>query len=64
MARYKYLYLGTEIFELKYDKIFEFFTKTGISLVPMDQIAKFLCLDICTCIWLSAGINKSVKNKF
>ena len=40
-----------------------FFTKTGITLVPMDQIAKFLCLDISTCIWPSAEIIKSVKNK-
>ena len=41
----------------------QFFTKTGITLVPMDQIAKFLCLNISTFICPSAGINKSVKNK-
>ena len=41
----------------------QFFTKTGITLVPMDQITKFLCLNASTCICLSAGISKSVKNK-
>ena len=54
------------IFELKTPKmriLVQFFTKTGITLVPMDQIAKFLCLNISTFICPSAGINKSVKNK-
>ena len=33
------------------------------TFVPMDQIAKFLCLNISTFICPSAGIKKSVKNK-
>ena len=40
-----------------------FFTKTGTTLVLMDQIAKFLCLNKSTFICPSAGINKSVQNK-
>ena len=40
-----------------------FFSKTGITSVPMDQIAKFVRLNISTFICPSAGINKSVKNK-
>ena len=31
----------------------QFFTKTGITWVPMDQIAKFLCLNISNEDWLN-----------